>query len=279
MEKSNKKILQDSLDRAFKGGISGSCAMVANVGALMWLRTTMNYQYRYGLSGKDAFKTLYKDGGVLRFYRGIGPALLQGPLSRFGDTATNAGVLKLLDSYQNTKEIPLAIQTGIASFFAGSFRFFITPIDTIKTSIQVEGSLNTLRNKLKVNGVRTLYQGSLASATSTMAGHYPWFTTYNMLNYNIPEQDTRFKQIFRNGCIGFASSIASDTTANSFKVLKVYKQTHHKSITYKQSIQNIVNDKGIYSLFFRGLKTRLLSNGIQGFMFSVLWKYFESQLT
>ena len=40
---------------------------------------------------KEALKHLYKEGGVVRFYRGLGPALLQGPLSRFGDTAANAG--------------------------------------------------------------------------------------------------------------------------------------------------------------------------------------------
>ena len=56
----------------------------------------------------DAFRALYKDGGAVnqhptencslrvyigipRFYRGLVPALLQGPLSRFGDTAANTG--------------------------------------------------------------------------------------------------------------------------------------------------------------------------------------------
>ena len=40
-----------------------------------------------------AAKTLWKQGGVRRFYRGLGPALAQGPLSRFSDTAANTGVL------------------------------------------------------------------------------------------------------------------------------------------------------------------------------------------
>ena len=47
----------------------------------------MNYQYRHGTSMMTALKTLYRDGGVLRFYRGYFPALAQGPLARFGDTA------------------------------------------------------------------------------------------------------------------------------------------------------------------------------------------------
>ena len=48
----------------------------------MWMRTTMNYQYRYGTSTTQAMKHLWKEGGILRFYRGYAPALLQGPISR-----------------------------------------------------------------------------------------------------------------------------------------------------------------------------------------------------
>ena len=40
--------LQVALRSALGGGLSGGVAMFVNVGALMWLRTTMNYQYRYG---------------------------------------------------------------------------------------------------------------------------------------------------------------------------------------------------------------------------------------
>jgi hypothetical protein len=35
----------------------------------MWLRTTMNYQYANGGSLTNAITTLYKEGGVPRFYR------------------------------------------------------------------------------------------------------------------------------------------------------------------------------------------------------------------
>lgn len=50
-----------------------------------------------------ALKTLYADGGIPRFYQGLLPALVQGPASRFGDTAANAGVITLLDSFDETK--------------------------------------------------------------------------------------------------------------------------------------------------------------------------------
>lgn len=64
----------------------------------MWMRTTMNYQYRYGTTTRQALATLYKEGGggvngVLRFYKGYLPALAQGPLSRFGERPGNTVVL------------------------------------------------------------------------------------------------------------------------------------------------------------------------------------------
>ena len=74
-------------------------AMAIQVCTLMWLRTTVNYQYRNGTDMRTSFKALYNDGGIRRFYRGVGPALLQGPLSRFGDTASNEAALAYLNSF------------------------------------------------------------------------------------------------------------------------------------------------------------------------------------
>lgn len=32
----------------------------------MWLRTVMNYQYRYGHTTREAIAILYKEGGIAR---------------------------------------------------------------------------------------------------------------------------------------------------------------------------------------------------------------------
>lgn len=97
-------------------------------------------QYRYGMTTTQALKHLYKEGGVVRFYRGLGPALLQGPLSRFGDTAANAGMLALLESSDKTKDLPVGVKTLAASASAGAFRIFLMPIDALKTIMQVSQS-------------------------------------------------------------------------------------------------------------------------------------------
>ena len=43
--------------------------MFIQVLSLMWMRTTMNYQYRYGTTTTVALKKLYAEGGIRRFYR------------------------------------------------------------------------------------------------------------------------------------------------------------------------------------------------------------------
>jgi hypothetical protein len=45
--------------------------------SLMWLRTTINYQYRHGGTMVGALKVLYAEGGIPRFYKGLLPALIQ----------------------------------------------------------------------------------------------------------------------------------------------------------------------------------------------------------
>ena len=165
--------------------------MGLNVLSLMWLRTTINYQYRYGLTTTQALKTLYKEGGVVRFYRGLGPALIQGPMSRFGDTAANTGILALMESHDSTKDLPVGVKTLAASAAAGGFRIFLMPVDAMKTIMQVEGKngLPALGAKVRAGGPTVLYHGALAASAATFAGHYPWFATYNYLNAKLPQYE------------------------------------------------------------------------------------------
>ena len=77
--------------------MAGGSAMFLQVLCLMPLDTTITYQYRYGLTNKEALAALLSHkASWRRLYMGLGPALAQGPLSRFGDTAANAGILSLL---------------------------------------------------------------------------------------------------------------------------------------------------------------------------------------
>jgi hypothetical protein len=270
----NNEILDRAYKRAINGGASGFAAMTFQVGSLMWMRTIVNYQYRNGGSFTESFKILYAQGGARRFYRGVSFALMQAPLSRFGDTAMNVGVMTLLeDSDLNT-----ASKTFIGSCGAAIWRVAIMPIDTCKTGLQVNGktALPILREKVKENGLKVMYHGSLASASSTLVGHFPWFFTYNYLNEKIPKQEDGISKLGRSAVIGFSSSSLSDICSNSLRVIKTNRQTSHNNLSYQQLVKNIVNNDSIFSLFTRGLKTKIITNGIQGMMFTIIFDYLRN---
>lgn len=97
----------------------------------------------------------------------------QAPLCRFGDTAANAGMLRLL----RDAALPLWLKTAAASGTAAAWRILLTPIDTVKVIMQVEGSAGreVLRRKLADRGFAALYDGASSSAAATAAAHWPWF--------------------------------------------------------------------------------------------------------
>jgi hypothetical protein len=87
------------------------------------------------------------------------------------------------------------------------------------------------------------------------------------------------KKLGRRAFMGFGASAVSDVSSNSIRVLKVYKQTNaNVNLTYGEAAKEIIAKDGIAGLFGRGLTTKLISNGIQGAMFSVLWKTLEPML-
>ncbi len=230
--------------------------------------------FRYGMTTTEALKHLYKEGGVRRFYRGVGPALMQGPLSRFGDTAANAGVLAFMDGHKSTRDLPIGVKTIAASGSAALFRILLMPIDATKTIMQVEGKngFPTLVKKVRANGPTVLYHGALAASAATFAGHYPWFATYNYLNEALPIYEELSKKLLRAAFIGFCASAISDTVSNSIRVVKTTKQTATTPMTYPDVVRSVVQTDGLMGLFGRGLKTKILSNGLQGLLFSVLWR-------
>lgn len=239
----------------------------------MWMRTTMNYQYRYGTTTSVAMRTLYADGGIRRFYAGVGPALFQGPLSRFGDTAANEGMNVIMNTLPQTKDLPSLAKTVAASTAAASWRIVLMPIDACKTMMQVEGkgALSKLGNKVKVGGPRVLWHGSLGACGATFAGHYPWYGTYNLLREKIPVPEGKWAKLGRRAGIGFCSSVVSDCVSNSIRVTKTTKQTFTRPISYPDAVREVIKKDGLFGLFGRGLKTRILANGLQGTLFTVLW--------
>src|SRR5882757_3594241 len=101
-----------------------------------------------------------------------------------------------------------------------------------------------------------------------------WFGTYNYLEANLPIAHTVFQTLIRRAFIGFIASVISDTVSNSLHVVKTYRQVNEIRIGYWAAAKAVIAVDGLQGLFGRGLKIRILANGLQGLMFSILWKFF-----
>ena len=266
------QIFEKAGKRALGGGLSGALAGVFQVILLMWLRTTMNYQYRFGGGTRDAMTALYEEGGLRRFYRGVGFALVQTPLSRFGDTAANSGMLALLAA----SDLPIGVRTACASAAASVWRIGLTPIDTMKTTMQVQGAegMAQVRQKVESEGLPVLFQGALANALASFVGNYPWYLTFNSLDEALPlapEGELALK-LCRTAALGISAACVSDCVSNSIRVLKTTRQTSPTTLTYKEAAQQIIEKDGVVGLFGRGLGTRITTNALQAAIFTVVWK-------
>lgn len=158
----------------------------------MPLRTVMNYQYRFGSTTTSAIYTLYEDGGWTRYYQGLTAALFQGPISRFGDTAANVGMLALLNSNSHTSKFPEPVKTVFASLAAATFRIVLTPIDTIKTTLQTQGKsgIKILKDRVGLDAppslMRILIYIFLLDSEVWYRNHVVWCLGYRCCNFRGP---------------------------------------------------------------------------------------------
>jgi len=59
------------------------------------------------------------------------------------------------------------------------------------------------------------------------------------------------------------------------------KQTYPEKITMANAAKMVIEKDGVIGLFGRGLSTRIITNGMQGIMFNIMWRmgmdYFNEQ--
>jgi hypothetical protein len=171
-----------------------------------------------GLSTTEACKALYGGGGLRRFYAGLSAAVLQGPLSRFGDTASNAAIISYLESTPATRSLPVVAQTLAGSVVAAAWRMVIMPLDVCKTIAQVRGAggMAELRARVQQHGPSALWRGSSAAFVATLCGHLPWYSTFNFLNRVLPH--------YANGALGTATGGVPGGSGGSGGVMQLAPQ-------------------------------------------------------
>lgn len=274
-----REVISKALVKAARSGSAGFVAGTMQVLAFMWLRTVMNYQYKFGGTLGEVLKKLYAEGGVARLYRGLFPwAIFQAPLSRFGDVASNDLVLGVTSAL--FPQIPVSVATFAGSMASAVFRVVITPIDTCKTILQTDGDAGwaVLKDKVGRGGFLVMWSGWEGNYVANVIGNYPWFAVMNVLQNTVPIPGGPFMKLVRSAFCGAVASSVSDVVSNGIRVVKTKKQTHaDANIGYAGAAKEILDKDGVTGLLFRGLETRIYTNVMQGAFFTVMWKWFAER--
>eukprot|EP00401_Gymnodinium_catenatum_P050948 CAMPEP_0117604606 /NCGR_PEP_ID=MMETSP0784-20121206/78773_1 /TAXON_ID=39447 /ORGANISM="" /LENGTH=395 /DNA_ID=CAMNT_0005407641 /DNA_START=76 /DNA_END=1263 /DNA_ORIENTATION=+ len=262
-------VLPRASAKAVRSGLAGFFAGTMQVLAFMWLRTAMNYQYKFGGNFFEVLRMLYREGGIARLYQGLPWAIVQNPVSKFGTVFANDLALTLL---QRSFQSPISINTLVGSLFGALWRILITPIDVWKTVLQTDGLCGQMNLKKKIQqvGVRVLWAGWEANYVASVIGNYPWFVTVNVLQEVLPMPSQILFKLNRSAVIGAIASSVSDLISNSVRVVKTIKQTHADvNIGYIDAAREVVLADGASGL---GLEARVYTNVLQGAFFNVVWK-------
>lgn len=250
-------------------------AGVLQVICFLWLRTTMNRQYYHGGSLTETLCDLWAEGGIRRFYEGVSFALLQVPLSRFGDTFVQSAVVAVFGAPGQRLH---GYTAGLIVATCGAFwRLCVAPLDTLKVTAQVHGEAagKVLARRMRESGLLELWSGASAMFLISWATCYPWWAVYNTIFEYWPHPSNQTWHIVRNIVAGVLASLCSDLISNSLRVLKVKRAAREGGSSgvagYFTDASEIMSKDGPDSLFLRGLKTRLLAGALQGAFFSVLW--------
>ena len=248
-------------------------------------------------------RPLYREGGIPRFYKGVWFALAEGPLSRGVGAAANYATMHTLSQTSWAHKLPTVMQTAISSLGVATFRLLYYPLDTAKTTMQVEGSqgLTMLRDRVRRFGIRSLYNGAGFSILSASVRHTLWFSTYNALVHLVdthaadrraldavemhaasaghadhhpvyPAHHSYRWDVLQNAAIGLSCAMVTDICGNPLSLLKAYRQTAEGNVSYREAFLHVTREHGMRALFTRGLGTRLTVDAINSIIFTVLWR-------
>jgi hypothetical protein len=285
------------LSNIMAGGIAG----IINMSIIHSPKTIIKYQYVNNTTISETLnKLLFKSQDKFRLFRGLIPSIAKSTLGRMGDIGIYT---YYMNDTKNTNNISYSTNNNennnisnigsnnnnllkIAGF-TSLWRLNLIPLDTISNTYQVHGrnAVDIMKNKIKKNDFRVLYNGAMALSTINFISNYIWFGIYTELNSSLPINI--FKNLpketnndIRNGIMGFSSSLGCDLVINPIRILKTYKQSNENNITYYESLREIMGNSNnrIGEYLFRGMRVRILLNSVSSGLFVILWKKIESKI-
>ena len=253
----NYQNLKNLVEMGIPGGIAGG----VQLSSLYWLRTIIKYQYVYPQTLMATSRNLWKEQDRYRLYRGFIPNLSKVFLGKIGESS-------LIKHFQPENHNDIFQNTILTAGIITAWKTLMMPLDTIGNSYQVNGlnSKEIIKNRIKRQGVSTLWSGTLVYLNISFINYSIWVYTYHYLNKCLP---TQINSDLRNGFIGLSSTFMADIVINPLRVLKTNIQSHPEKKKYSEIYRQVFKNRRDY---FRGIQTKMIFNCLNGALYVILWK-------
>ena len=233
-------------------------------------KTIIKYQYVNGTSVGVTFNNLIKNNSdKLRLFRGFSPTMIKYSVGKMGETSFYTYFNSIDNKYNQIEKLVLT------SSFVTLWRVNLMPFDTLSNTLQVHGrrGYSIITKRINSYGIGTLYSGTSIYGVINFINCFTWFGIFNTMNELISND---INKDIKNGIVGFTSTFGSDILNNPLRVIKTYKQSHNLTISYKDSLNEILRDSGGYKNYFiRGLGLKTLLNCITSSFYVIMWKRLE----
>eukprot|EP00056_Hartaetosiga_gracilis_P008889 m.127619 g.127619 ORF g.127619 m.127619 type:complete len:320 (+) comp13014_c0_seq3:51-1010(+) len=199
--------------------------------------------------------------GFLGLYKGLTAPLIGSMLENavlFAGYETSSSVLNKANIF--TSGVPHYMTCG---FFAGvGVSFVLTPVELIKCRLQVEnldgakaaykGPMDAARTIYKMEGVRGLYRGHIATMLRECPGNTAWFTTYNVLRRQLVDEDAGEElKWYHSAIAGGVSGMTYWTAFYPADTVKTHQQTNpiYEGKSFSHTFKDVFRRQGTAGLY------------------------------
>lgn len=192
-------------------------------------------------------RSLYSDGGVMRFFRGAHLAIGEVIASRlvaFGMTEFFKNTMPKRWDEEKTGPFKRA---AVSSFLGAWFKAAVfTPIDAIKTRFQTLGRvekgvesprtiISIASQMYRLNSIAGLYRGFTNLGMKASLNFVPFFVGMDLAQTYIPVPEDPWMRQLRNGAVGSLVTLTSDLMTYPLDVVKNFRQAS----IFKSASENI----------------------------------------
>lgn len=233
-----------------------------------------------------SFRSIYNEGGIGRFYRGMLPELI-------GVVPKSSGMYASYELVYRRLGEETSLNASIAGFAAGIIEaLIVTPSQVLKVRLQAKEHIG--RYKGPKDCIMKIYQneGILGFATGLGATIYRncvwntvYFGTMHWLKQQVPKRQTKVGDLSMTFVTGFVGGLFATCFNAPFDVVKSRIQSQvkikgGKPLKYNYTIPSLITiykDEGLSSCY-KGIRPKALRMGLGGAIAMVTFELFQSIL-